>query len=114
MAETAQVNPEPLMLIDGKLVESSTGTKFANVNPATEEVLGHVADASREDMRRAISAAPRLRRHRLVDQPVLAPALPRAAPRSPRRRARGDARAAHPRGRLPPHADGRTTARRSP
>ena len=59
MAETAQVNPEPLMLIDGKLVESSTGTTFANVNPATEEVLGHVADASREDMRRAISAARR-------------------------------------------------------
>ena len=59
MAETAPVNPEPLMLIDGKLVESSTGTTFANVNPATEEVLGHVADASHEDMQRAIAAARR-------------------------------------------------------
>ena len=59
MAETAQVNPEPMMLIDGKLVESGTGTTFANVNPATEEVLGHVADASREDMQRAITAARR-------------------------------------------------------
>jgi len=59
MAETPQVNPEPMMLIDGKLAESSTGTTFANVNPATEEVLGHVADASREDMQRAITAARR-------------------------------------------------------
>ncbi len=57
MAETPQVHPETRMLIDGKLVESGAGTTFANVNPATEEVLGHVADGSVEDMRRAITAA---------------------------------------------------------
>ena len=70
MAETPQVNPEPRMLIDGKLVESGTGTTFANVNPATEEVLGQVADASVEDMQPGHQRRPaRLRRHRLVHQP---------------------------------------------
>jgi acyl-CoA reductase-like NAD-dependent aldehyde dehydrogenase len=46
------------MLIDGELVDGGAGT-FANVNPATEEVLGGVADASAADMRRAIAAARR-------------------------------------------------------
>ena len=46
------------MLIDGKLVEGQAGT-FANINPATEEVLGQVADASTADMHRAIDAARR-------------------------------------------------------
>ncbi|MGP0107503.1 MAG: aldehyde dehydrogenase family protein [Acidimicrobiales bacterium] len=59
MAETPQVNPEPMMLIDGKLVEASGSKTFQNVNPATEEVLGDVADASGEDMHRAITAARR-------------------------------------------------------
>jgi aldehyde dehydrogenase (NAD+) len=45
------------MLIGGELVEASSGKRFENVNPATEEVLGEVADASAEDMRRAIAAA---------------------------------------------------------
>ena len=54
-----KVNPEPRMLIDGKLVESSGGRTFANVNPATEEELGQVADANSEDMQRAIAAARR-------------------------------------------------------
>jgi aldehyde dehydrogenase (NAD+) len=49
---------EPRMLIGGKLVEGEAGT-FANVNPATEEVLGEVADASAADMGRAIDAARR-------------------------------------------------------
>ena len=56
---TTKVNPEPRMLIDGELVEAGGGRTFANVNPATEEELGQVADASREDMRRAIAAARR-------------------------------------------------------
>ena len=56
---TTKVNPEPRMLIDGDLVEAGGGRTFANVNPATEEELGQVADASREDMRRAIAAARR-------------------------------------------------------
>ncbi|MGO8824863.1 MAG: aldehyde dehydrogenase family protein [Acidimicrobiales bacterium] len=59
MPETPQVNPEPKMLIDGKLVEASGGKTFQNVNPATEEVLGAVADASGGDMHRAIGAARR-------------------------------------------------------
>ncbi|HTR69397.1 MAG TPA: aldehyde dehydrogenase family protein [Mycobacteriales bacterium] len=49
---------EPRMLIDGSLVEGAAGT-FTNVNPATEEVLGEVADASAADMHRAIAAARR-------------------------------------------------------
>jgi aldehyde dehydrogenase (NAD+) len=45
------------MLIDGQLVEAASGRQFDNVNPATEEILGPVADASAEDMQRAIGAA---------------------------------------------------------
>ena len=47
------------MLIDGKLVEASRARRFDNVNPATEEVLGQVADAGHEDMDAAIAAARR-------------------------------------------------------
>ena len=50
---------ERRMLIDGQLVEASTGKTFDNINPATEEVLGDVADADAADMRRAIAAARR-------------------------------------------------------
>lgn len=50
---------ESRQLINGKLVESSTGATFANVNPATEEPLGEVADASPDDVRDAIGAARR-------------------------------------------------------
>ncbi|WP_085128515.1 aldehyde dehydrogenase family protein [Mycolicibacter engbaekii] len=46
------------MLIDGKLVDGQAGT-FVNINPATEEVIGEVADASPADMGRAIDAARR-------------------------------------------------------
>ena len=46
-------------LIDGELVEGSGGARFDNINPATEEVLGTTADATREDMDRAIGAARR-------------------------------------------------------
>src|SRR3954466_3896478 len=46
------------LLIDGKLVAGSAGT-FPTVNPATEEVLGVAADASQEDMGRAIDSARR-------------------------------------------------------
>ncbi|MBB2772005.1 MULTISPECIES: aldehyde dehydrogenase family protein [Mycolicibacterium] len=52
------VTSESRMLIDGKLVDGEAGT-FTNVNPANEEVLGEVADASRADMQRAIDAARR-------------------------------------------------------
>ncbi|MCW1824600.1 aldehyde dehydrogenase [Mycolicibacterium conceptionense] len=49
---------EARMLIDGKLVDGSAGT-FTNINPANEQVLGEVADASTADMQRAIDAARR-------------------------------------------------------
>jgi len=55
---TPTVNFETRMLIDGALVDGEAGT-FANFNPATEEFLGEVVDASKADMRRAINAARR-------------------------------------------------------
>src|ERR1700689_5562738 len=54
---TAATSHEARMLVDGKLVESDTGATFDNINPATEEVLGQVADGSSADMHRAIDAA---------------------------------------------------------
>ena len=44
--------PEHRMLIDGALVDALSGKQFDNINPATEEVLGQVADGSHEDMSR--------------------------------------------------------------
>jgi aldehyde dehydrogenase (NAD+) len=58
-AAALSVKPETRMLIDGKLVPADNGATFANVNPATEEKIGEVADGSRSDMRRAIAAARR-------------------------------------------------------
>jgi aldehyde dehydrogenase (NAD+) len=46
-------------LIDGQLVDAGNGASFENRNPATEEVLGVCADATREDMEAAIAAARR-------------------------------------------------------
>jgi len=53
------VTGESRLLIDGKLVTATGGRSYANVNPATEEVIGQVADATREDMEHAIAAARR-------------------------------------------------------
>ena len=50
---------EERMLIDGSLVASSTGAVFETSNPATEEVLGVVADASDADAESALHAARR-------------------------------------------------------
>ena len=58
MTDAVKVRFEPKMMIDGKLVDGQAGT-FTNINPATEESLGEVADASKEDMHRAIDAARR-------------------------------------------------------
>ena len=58
-AVTVKVNPETRMLIDGELVAAESGATFDNINPATEEKIGEVADASRADMKRAIAAARR-------------------------------------------------------
>ena len=51
--------PEGRMFIDGHFVEARSGARFANVNPATEEVIGQVADGGSEDMHAAIAAARR-------------------------------------------------------
>jgi aldehyde dehydrogenase (NAD+) len=58
MADTPNAPFESRMLIDGKLVDGEAGT-FSNINPANEDVLGEVADASSADMNRAIDAARR-------------------------------------------------------
>jgi aldehyde dehydrogenase (NAD+) len=49
----------PRLLIDGDLVAASDGRTFENINPATEEVIGLVPDASLDDAERAIAAARR-------------------------------------------------------
>jgi aldehyde dehydrogenase (NAD+) len=59
MTATAGFRPEPRMLVDGVLTEAASSRRFDNINPATEEKLGEVADASAEDMGRAIAAARR-------------------------------------------------------
>jgi hypothetical protein len=51
--------PETRNLIDGKLVGASNGNTFDNVSPSTEEVLGTVADGTKDDMLRAVAAARR-------------------------------------------------------
>jgi aldehyde dehydrogenase (NAD+) len=53
------ISGESRLLIDGKLVNATGNRTYPNVNPATEEVIGQVADATREDMDRAIAAARR-------------------------------------------------------
>ncbi len=57
--DATALHGEHRMLIDGKLVEAKSGKVFDNINPATEEVLGQVADAGHEDMDEAIAAARR-------------------------------------------------------
>jgi aldehyde dehydrogenase (NAD+) len=59
MSRMDTVQGEVRMLVDGELVDAASGKTFDNVNPATEEVLGPVADGSAEDMERAIVAARR-------------------------------------------------------
>jgi aldehyde dehydrogenase (NAD+) len=50
---------EERMLIDGRLVASSNGETYDNVNPATERVIGVAANATAADMDAAIAAARR-------------------------------------------------------
>jgi len=50
---------ENRLLIDGGLVPAEAGRTYPNVNPATEEVIGEVADASADDVDRAVVAARR-------------------------------------------------------
>jgi aldehyde dehydrogenase (NAD+) len=50
---------EERLLLDGELVEAAHGAKYENINPATEEVIGLAADASGEDVDRAIAGCRR-------------------------------------------------------
>ncbi|MCU1452071.1 MAG: aldehyde dehydrogenase [Acidimicrobiales bacterium] len=59
VSDALKVTFESRMLIDGELVEAEGAKTFANLNPATEEVLGQAADGSTADMQRAIGAARR-------------------------------------------------------
>src|SRR5579864_4178797 len=45
------------MLIDGKWRESASGKSFATINPATEEVIAHVAEGDSADIDAAVKAA---------------------------------------------------------
>src|ERR1700733_5182295 len=45
------------MLINGKWVEAASGKTFETYNPATGEVLAHVAEGDREDINRAVKSA---------------------------------------------------------
>ena len=58
-ATQAELGSEFRMLIDGALVESSAGTGFDNLTPATEAVIGQTTDATAAAMERAIVAARR-------------------------------------------------------
>ena len=53
------MDPESKLYIDGELVEAASGKTYPNINPATEDVMGEVADGGPEDMDRAIAAARR-------------------------------------------------------
>ena len=54
-----ELAPENRNLIDGELVDASNGNTFLNVNPSTEEVLGTVADGTKDDIERAVGVARR-------------------------------------------------------
>src|SRR5271163_658564 len=45
------------MLINGKWVGAASGKTFPTYNPATGEVLAHVAEGDKEDIDRAVAAA---------------------------------------------------------
>ena len=58
-AGSAGIAGEARLLIDGRLVEARSGRRYANINPATQETIGMVADAGAEDAEAAIAAARR-------------------------------------------------------
>src|ERR1700676_4902424 len=55
MPGTRALSGEHRSLIGGEL--HAAAAAFPNVNPATGEIIGHVADADEADARRAIAAA---------------------------------------------------------
>ena len=54
---TSFVGKKQKMLINGKWVDAASGKTFPTYNPATGEVLSHVAEGDREDIDRAVKAA---------------------------------------------------------
>src|SRR3954469_20517795 len=54
--EKVQIQKVPLF-IGGKFVESSSGKTFENLNPATNQIIANIAEASFEDVNRAARAA---------------------------------------------------------
>ena len=46
-----------MMLIEGELVPSEAGEWLESINPANEETLGHVPQATAADVNRAVTAA---------------------------------------------------------
>ncbi|MGH9293767.1 MAG: aldehyde dehydrogenase family protein [Acidimicrobiales bacterium] len=55
--EIVSLRPSNGLFIGGEFVEPLSGKRFATLNPATEEILGEVADAGDEDAERAVGAA---------------------------------------------------------
>jgi len=45
------------LFIGGKFVPAASGKRFSTINPATEKVLAHVADAGEKDVDKAVRAA---------------------------------------------------------
>src|SRR3989441_2375984 len=54
---TSYISKNRKMLINGQWVEAASGKTFPTYNPATGEVLAHVAEGDREDIERAVKAA---------------------------------------------------------
>ena len=85
------------MMIDGAWTKGANGRTIAIVNPATEEVIGHVAHAEKSDLDRALGpeqARPErvAKRHAggpAIPAPTRRPCAARGAPFRPRG---GDAR----------------------
>jgi aldehyde dehydrogenase (NAD+) len=59
MVDTANVTGEGRLFVDGELRPAASGRTYPNVNPATEQVIGEVADAGPEDADAAVAAARR-------------------------------------------------------
>ncbi|MFM7315759.1 MAG: aldehyde dehydrogenase family protein [bacterium] len=56
-AVTAARGIQTKMLIDGKWTDAASGRTFSTYNPATEELIAHVAEGDKEDIDKAVKAA---------------------------------------------------------
>ncbi|HEY3123421.1 MAG TPA: aldehyde dehydrogenase family protein, partial [Thermoanaerobaculia bacterium] len=54
---TISVDLKTDLFINGEFVPSTSGKRFATINPATGEALAEVAEADKEDLERAVAAA---------------------------------------------------------